>query len=349
MTGSSAKGHPTLRDVAKRAGVHPATASRALNPDLPGRISAETTRRVEEAARDLGYRPDPTARSLRTRRSGVVGVIIPDLINPVLPPIVRGIEETLWEEGLACLLADTDNRPEREEAFIEEMSARRCEGLVIATAARNSAAVDRLAAADMPTVLVTRETDNCSMPFVAGDDAAGVAASVDHLVGLGHEEIAYLAGPPDLATTVRRKAAFLAAMERHRPGYEPLVVHGTGFTTPAGHKAALEVLHADRPVTAILAGNDMMALGVYASLAEAGLRCPDHISVAGHNDMPFMAQIDPPLTTVAIPQYQVGVEAARMLLAVRQGSRPDPYRRLLPTTLVVRGSTAPPPEASIAH
>lgn len=304
---------------------------------------------MEEAARELGYRPDPAARSLRTRRSGVVGVIVPDLINPVLPPIVRGIEETLWEEGLACLLGDTDNRPEREEAFVEEMQARRCEGLVIATATRDSAAVTRLAQTDMPTVLVTRETDNSSMPFVAGDDAAGVAASVDHLVALGHEEIAYLAGPPELATTVRRKRAFLAAMERHRPGCEPLVVHGTGFTTPAGHKAALEVLHTDRPLTAILAGNDMMALGVYESLAEAGLRCPEDVSVAGHNDMPFMGQINPPLTTVAIPQYQVGVEAARMLLAVRQGSRPDPYRRLLPTSLVVRGSTASPPRTSIAH
>lgn len=348
MTGSSPQAHPTLRDVAARAGVHPATASRALNPELPGRIGAETTRRVEKAARDLGYRPDPTARGLRTRRSGVVGVIVPDLINPVLPPIVRGIEETLWQEGLACLLADTDNRPEREDAFVEEMQARRCEGLVIATATRTSAAVARLAAADVPTVLVTRETDDRSMPFVGGDDAEGVAATVDHLSTLGHEEIAYLAGPPDLATTVRRKAAFLAAMERHRPGLEPLVVHGTGFTTPAGRKATVEVLHSDRPVTAILAGNDMMALGVYESLAEAGLRCPEDISVAGHNDMPFMAQINPPLTTVSIPQYQVGVEAARMLLAVRAGTRPDPYRRLLPTTLVVRGSTAPPPETSIA-
>ena len=104
---------PTIRDVAERAGVHPGTASRALNPAHPGRIAEPTASRVRTAAHELGYTPDPTARSLRTRRSGIVGVVVPDLTNPVLPPIVRGIEETLWGAGLACLVADTDNDVER--------------------------------------------------------------------------------------------------------------------------------------------------------------------------------------------------------------------------------------------
>src|SRR3954453_16362908 len=178
---------PTIRDVAQRAGVHPATASRALNPPLAGRIAEPTASRVRAAAVDLGYAPDPGARSLRTRRSGVVGVVVPDLTNPVLPPIVRGIEETLWPAGLACLVADTDNEPEREAVVIRELEARRCDGLIVASASRTSPTVRALAAGDVATVLVTRDVDGAGLPLVAGDDAAGGAAAAgDHLLGLGH-------------------------------------------------------------------------------------------------------------------------------------------------------------------
>lgn len=332
--------------MAELAGVHPATASRALNPDLPGRISEETTRKVVEAARRLGYRPDPTARSLRTRRSGVVGVVVPDLLNPVLPPIVRGIEETLWEAGLGCLLADTDNRPDRETALVEELRARRCEGLIIATAARQSEAVASLIDSGIPTVLVTREPDDHPFPFVGGDDEAGVEAALEHLVGLGHRRIAYLTGPTDLSTTVRRLMAFRQMWERLLPGVRRTVVHTEGFTVAAGRKASLDLLSGEDRPTAILAGNDMIALGVYETLQTLGIDCPREISVVGHNDMPFMDQVHPPLTTVTIPQYEVGREAARLLLDIREGREVTPTRRLLPTRLVVRGSTAP---ASVAH
>jgi LacI family transcriptional regulator len=337
-----ARQRPTIRDVAERAGVHPATASRALNPALPGRITETTARRVARAARELGYRADPAARSLRTRRSGFVGVVVPDLTNPVLPPIVRGIEEVLWQAGLACLLADTDNRPEREAALVDELRARRCEGLIVATATRTSPTVAGLAGAELPAVLVTRETDDRSLPLVAGDDAAGVAADVGHLVELGHERVAHVTGPRDLSTTARREAAFRAALAQHGLAGEPAVVHGDAFTVPAGRRAAAELLRARRDFSAILAGNDMIALGCYEALAEAGLRCPGDVSVAGHNDMPLMAQVSPPLTTVAIPQQRIGAEAARMLLALLAGDDGASRRVLLPTELVVRGSTSPP-------
>jgi LacI family transcriptional regulator len=334
----------TIRDVAERAGVHPATASRALDPALPGRISEPTARKVAHAARELGYRPDPAARSLRTRRSGFVGVVVPDLTNPVLPPIVRSIEEVLWQAGLACLLADTDNRPEREAVLVEELRARRCEGLIVATATRASATVADLAGGDPTTVLVTRETDERSLPLVAGDDAAGVDAAMAHLAGLGHERIAHVTGPPELSTTVRREAAFRAALQRHGLDDDAVVLHGEAFTVPAGRAVTARLLGvSDRDPTAILAGNDMIALGCYEALADAGLRCPQDISVAGHNDMPLMAHVSPPLTTVAIPQDRIGAEAARMLLALLGGEAPVPARRLLPTRLIVRGSTGPPP------
>jgi LacI family transcriptional regulator len=335
---------PTIRDVAARAGVHPGTASRALNPALPGRIAATTADRVRAAAEELGYTPDPTARSLRTRRSGVVGVVVPDLTNPVLPPIVRGIEETLWGAGLACLVADTDNDVEREAVAVRELLARRCEGLIVASATRTSATVRALAHDGTATVLVTRDVERAGLPFVAGDDAAGVAAAVAHLAGLGHERIGYVSGPAELSTTKTRLRAVRRATAAAGIDDGLAVAAAAAYTVAAGRAAADGMLTARDDLTAILAGNDMLALGVYEALAAAGLRCPADVSVAGHNDMPLVDRIDPPLTTVAIPRYEIGVRAAQRLLARIGSNGDDPGRRrtVLPVRLVVRGSTAPP-------
>lgn len=291
-------------------------------------MSDATVARVRAAADELGYRPDPTARSLRTRRSGVVGVVVPDLTNPVLPPIVRGIEETFWSAGIACLLADTDNDVDREAALIEELRLRRCEGLIVASAIRTAQIPD------VPTVLVTREAG--SLPLVAADDASGIRAVVAHLRELGHERIGHVTGPLTLSTTVRRLAAF---------GDGP-VVHGDAFTIEAGERAAAQLLREHPEITAIVAGNDMIALGCYAALAAAGLRCPEDVSVTGHNDMPFMDRVQPALTTVAIPQYEIGVAAANTLLARLRGEPAGSVT--LPTRLVVRASTRPPPRRSPA-
>jgi LacI family transcriptional regulator len=321
--------------------VHPGTASRALDPALPDRVTAETRRKVEEAARELGYAPDPAARSLRTRRSGFVGLVVPDLTNPVIPPIVRGIEQVLWSAGLACLLADTDNDVEREAAVVTELQMRRCEGLIVSTATRQSAAVAALGGGQTPTVLVTRDIDAGTLPFVGADDASGVDRAVGHLTQLGHERIAHVTGPMDLSTTVVRARAFREAMERRVGGEPAPILHGEAFTIPAGRRAADDLLRRRGDITAIAAGNDMIALGCYSALAEAGLRCPEDVSIVGHNDMPLASSLQPPLTTVAIPQYQIGREAGRTLLDRLSGEAPGAPRVLLDTELIVRGSTGP--------
>lgn len=330
---------PTIRDVAARAAVHPATASRALNPALPGRVADTTARRVREAARELGYLPDPTARSLRTRRSGFVGVVVPDLTNPVLPPIVRGIEEALWRAGLACLLADTDNSPEREAAVVDALLARRCEGLIVATATRDSPTVLALGG-DVPAVLVTRAVDGVALPLVAADDASGVHAAVRHLADLGHTGLAHVTGPESLSTTTIREAAFRAALADALPSASPPIVrHGPRFTIDVGRDLMRELLEHQADVTAVVAGNDMLAIGCLEALAGAGLRCPADLSVTGHNDMPLVDRLHPPLTTVAFDQHMLGVRAAEVLLAQLRGEAVDSTPLLLPTKLVVRGST----------
>jgi LacI family transcriptional regulator len=257
---------------------------------------------------------------------------------------VRGVEETLWKAGLACLVADTDNDVEREAVAVRELEARRCEGLVIASAKRDSATVRALADDDAAAGLVKRGVEGARLPVVAGDDAAGVDAAARHLIALGHERIGYISGPAELSTTTTRLRAVRRAMTAAGRRRGLAVVAAGAYAVADGRRAARELLAAHGDVTAILAGNDMLAVGVYEALAEAGLRCPADVSVVGHNDMPLVDKLEPPLTTVAIPQYDIGVAAARLLLERLGGARREQRRTLLPTRLVVRASTAAPRE-----
>jgi LacI family transcriptional regulator len=334
---------PTLRDVATAAGVHPATASRALNEATRSLVRPATVDRVREVAASLGYQVNPIARSLKTSRSETVGVLVPDLTNPLFPPIVRGIEDTLSESGYTVLTANTDNDPARTSSNFAAMQARQVDGFIVATALLEDPFLHEAAARGVPMVMVNRQTEHLDVSAVAGDDATGIERTVDHLVELGHRDIAHIAGPLRVSTGVVRLRAFRAAMQRHGLR-DDRIVEADAYSEAAGRTALLQLLRDHRP-TAISAGNDLLALGCYDGLAEAGLTCPADMSIVGFNDMPFISRLQPPLTSVRVPQYELGVEAARLLLDRLTGRTITPRVVLLPVRLVVRGSTAPPPAA----
>jgi LacI family transcriptional regulator len=334
---------PTLRDVAQLAGVHPATASRALNPATRPLVNADTARKVLKAAESLGYQPNPIARSLKTARTNTVGVVIPDLTNPLFPPIVRGIEDVLSPAGYNAYIVNTDNDPKREEAQIESLRSRQVEGLIVATARRDHPLLVRLHGLGMRMVLVNRKVDDLELPSVTADDAAGTQLAVAHLARQGHRRVLHLAGPSDTSTGVARSRAFRHAVRDHGLVDDPaLIVECAYWSEADGARALRGVLDSGCEFTAIVAGNDLLALGCYDVFAERGLECPDDISVVGFNEMPFLDKMRPPLTTVSIPHYEIGFEAARLLL----DSIDEPYRHarsvLLPASLVVRQSTAAP-------
>jgi LacI family transcriptional regulator len=344
----------TLRDVARRAGVHPATASRALNPETRLLVSAQTARRVRAAAAELGYRPNAVARSLRTRRSRTIGVLIPDLNNPLFPPMVRGLEDRLAADGYVTLIGNTDGRLEREYQVFEEMRARHVDGYALATARLHSPLLDEAARDGLRVVLMNRVSGEESFPSVSVDNELGARLAVDHLTGLGHRRIGCLAGPQGLSTGLNRYRGFLAGMRAAGLESDPaLVAFADAFSVDEGYRRGREVLSAaaDRGgCTALAAGNDMLAVGCYQAIEEAGLRCPGDVSVVGFNDMPFIDRLRPALTTVAFPHYRLGTEAAALLLALLDGptppppSPPPPPRSvILECRLVVRSSTAPPP------
>jgi LacI family transcriptional regulator len=330
----------TLKDVASRAGVHPATASRALSPETSLLVSEDTAKRVRDAAEELGYRPNPVARSLRTRRSHTVGVLIPDLNNPLFPPIVRGLEDRLAEAGYVALIGNTDGDEERERVIFEQMRARHVDGFVLATAHLRSPLLLAAAKADLPIVLMNRMSDDYSFPSVSADNERGSRMAVAHLVKLGHRRIAHIAGPQDLSTGLSRYRGFIAAMAASGLPVDPgLVVFAKSFSVEEGLRCCRELLGSASLCSAVAAGNDMLAVGCYAALDETGLSCPDDMSIVGFNDMPFIDRLRPPLTTIRFPHYQVGTESANLLLErIARPTGPVKVLYLAPE-LVVRGST----------
>ncbi|MGH8827292.1 MAG: LacI family DNA-binding transcriptional regulator, partial [Jiangellaceae bacterium] len=304
---------------------------------------AETARRVLKAAESLGYQPNPIARSLKTAKSGTIGVVIPDLTNPLFPPIVRGIESVLEPAGYSALLVNTDNDVAREQAQVDSLRSRQVEGLIVATARLDHPLLETLHSQGVKMVLVNRRAEGVDIPSITPDDATGISLAVRHLADLGHTRIAHLAGPQTTSSGAVRLRAFRNAVHDRGLAADPsLVVTCDYWSEEGGARGLRQLLDQQADFTAVVAGNDLIALGCYDVFAERGITCPGDISVVGFNDMPFLDKLRPPLTTVAVPHHEIGVEAAHMLLeSIKQPDR-LPRSVYLSVSLVTRASTDRP-------
>ncbi len=336
-----ARSRPTLKDIAERAGVHASTVSRALNPATAHRLSADVVAQIRDAAAALGYRPHGAAASLRTGLSRSVAVVLPDLTNPVFPPIVRGIEETLAASGFIAILANTGNDPDRYAAIFERLMSRGTDGLILASARRDDPIVDRCIAESIPLVVINRTVDRGGVSAVINDDDRGAALAVQHLCDLGHRRIAHLAGPQSLSTGHARSRGFnRAARSLGLAAADLSTVFADTYTRDAGHRAAKRLFRDASQPTAVACANDLLALGCYDALRDVGLRCPEDVSVVGYNDMPFLDLLAPPLTTVRIQHEEMGRQAARILMQHVEKPAQQPFDVVLRPELVTRGSTA---------
>lgn len=334
----------TLREVARRAGVHAGTASRALNPQTRSLVNAATASKVIAAAEELGYRPNPMARGLKTNRSFTIGVLVPDLTNPLFPPIVRGIEDELATEGYTALLANSDNDRDKERLHFETMKDRQVEGFIMATAELDHPLIEDAIAADAPIVLVNRTVESSRAFAVINDDRMGTALAVKHLVELGHTRIAHIVGPERYSTGKTRYRGFIAAMKAAGLKADRKLIRFTEtFVESEGARVFKQLLENDsKELTAVVAGNDLLALGCYDALADAGLGCPQDVSIVGFNDIPFLDKLKPPLTTIRIPHYELGARAAALVLNRLRDPQLEPVTIQLDPKLIVRGSTARP-------
>jgi len=338
---------PTLRDVAAAAGVHVGTASRALNPATRSRVNALTADHVIAVADRLGYTPDPVARSLRTARSNNVGIVIPDIANPLFPPIIRGIEARLEADGYDLSIVNTDGDPRRERRLIESLLNRKADGLLIATARREHPLLDDLHARGVRMVLINRYADGLDVPSVTAAESEGMRTLVAYLATLGHRRVALISGPLSTSTGWRRTRAFVEAVRAHgMESHAAWRVESRTWSIAAGHSALSELLDESPgpPFTAVVAGNDLLALGCYDALRERDLTPGADISVSGFNGMDFLDRLPVPLTSVHFPHRALGERAADILLTLiaRNELGSAEMSTELPVELIPRASTAVP-------
>jgi LacI family transcriptional regulator len=321
------KRRSTISELAELAGVHASTVSRVMNPATRHLIGAEVADRVLKAAQKLNYSPNRIAATLRTSRSGTIGVILPDITNPIFPPICRGIEDELAKRGMLPLIANAAGTAERKRFVVDQMVGRRVDGLILATAERND------------PVLMHSGRVSC----VVGDSHLAMRLAVAHLTQLGHSHIAHVGGPIELSTGFQRKQGFLDAVKENSLKLSACpVVQSDAYSRPAGKAACSALLEKRKNITAIVAGNDLIALGCYDALHEAGLRCPDDVSVIGHNDMPLMDSVAPAMTTIHLPLYEMGARAAALIIDTLQGGGKGNVNVVLRPELMIRASTAAP-------
>jgi LacI family transcriptional regulator len=331
----------TIRDVARLAGVHISTVSRALDPTKASLLSRATRDKVISAADQLGYRPHLVASGLRRGRTRTIGVVVPDLGNPVYAPVVRGIAHALGHDGFMPLVADTEDDHDNFERVLAHLAGRRVDG-IITTAPRSgdAALLQQLVDGGIPVVIAVRTLPGSGLPTIVHDDLRGGRLAAEHLLDLGHTAIAQLSGPHDVEAFRARSAGFEAALEEAGVPV-PTRTAADAPTTEEGERLAREILVRDPRPTAVFAGNDMLALGVFTALGELGLAAPDDVSVVGYNDSFFAPHTQPPLTTVRLPAYDVGLAAGTLTLELVAGREVDESPSV-PPELIVRASTAAP-------
>ncbi|CCH33739.1 LacI family DNA-binding transcriptional regulator [Actinosynnema sp. NPDC047251] len=323
----------TIRDVARRAQVSVATVSRALTtPDL---VRAETRSRVLAAATELGYRPNRAARGLITGRTGNIGIVVPDLGDPVFTAVLKAAQARAAQADYAVFVAGGDEDPATEVKLVHAM-AKQVDGVLVCAPASTDEQVAEAAGA---TSLVLLDRDLPGVPAALLDGAGGAEQVVDHLVALGHRRVAVLDGPRASWSNRQRRRGLAAARARH--GVDLVDLGPFAPSYEGGTRAADLALAGD--VTAIVAYDDIMASGVLARLRDRGVPVPGEMSVTGFGDLPYAELCSPPLTTVAVPLAAAGRTAVAMLLAGFDAQDADVPRVVLPTRLVVRSTTAPPP------
>lgn len=333
---------PTMADVAARAGVSVATVSRALSGD--GRsVSAPVRERVLQAARDLAYEPNNLARNMRSGTSRIFGLVISDVTNPFFTAVARGVEDVAQRHGYALVLANTDESRDREAATLGAMAAERVAGLIIATTNENPDMIRRTMATGTAVVAVDRHIHGLRTDSVAVDNDSAAHEAVRHLIGLGHRRIALVGGPPDAHTARERRHGYERAHLDARLPIDPeLMVEGT-FRENSGLAITRRLMTATDPPTAIFAVNNLTTIGVLRALRELGCEVHRDVSLVGFDDIPTAELLDPPLTVVRQPTYRIGARAAELLIRRIEDPRAAVQEVLLAASLVVRGSTGPPP------
>jgi LacI family transcriptional regulator len=333
----------TIAEVAKQAGVSKATVSRVLSGNY-AYLRPETRQRVEATIEALAYRPSSIARSLTSKRTQTAGVMIADIGNPFYPDVLRGIEDAALKEGYNVFLCNTNYDLTRGMDAIHSLVDKRVDGVLIMTSAFSPAWLEELDANHVPVVILDWEVQarGSNVSSIGVDFRRGIQAAVEHLINLGHRRFAHVSGPALLPTSSYRSDAFLQALGGFGIAPAEVAIVEGNLRIDGGRRALSHLLAPPDPPTAVLAANDLTAIGLLQEAHARGVRVPHDLSVVGIDDIWLAAQTDPPLTTVALPRYEIGALAMRLLFDLLNQPG-DHYiegvTTRVRTTLVVREST----------
>lgn len=330
----------TVLDVARLAGVSTATVSRALSgPD--GGVRAATRERVLAAADSLGYQPNRLPLYLKNKTVQTIGFIVNDIGNPFYTAIARGCEDVIRRDGYSLILASTDEDPVREEGLLADMEAERLAGIIITPSGKPSDQLLRMIRRGTPIVSMDREP-GVRLDTVGVDSEAAAHEGVRHLTSLGHRRIGIVAGPDTIGAAQDRLAGYERAIREAGIPADPSLVRRGDLRVDGGYRAALELLDLDPQPTAVFSINNLTTIGILRATRQRAIQMPADLSLVSFDDIPTGELLDPPLTVIAQPTYQLGSRAAELLLRRIAEPAAPVTEVVLHATLVIRGSTAPP-------
>lgn len=327
----------TISDVARAAGVSPATVSRTLNGSAS--VSADKSARVRKVAIELGYQPFGPAQALRQQRTSVWAAIVADIENPFFTSVVRGMEDGAAAAGYRVVLCNTDEDLAKESAYLGVVIAERMAGVVIAVASTSSSSLDLLLDSCTPVVAIDRFPEKHAefIDSVLVDTRAGANEGTEHLLAGGSLKIACITGPTEASTANDRLAGYESALRSSGRKVDRTLIRRADFRERGGYQATRSLLARAEPPDAILIANNLMALGALRAIRESGRRIPDDLAVVSFDDAPWTTLVDPALTVVAQPTYEIGRQAAALLASA--DSADEPRHILLHPSLIVRASS----------
>ncbi|HTX66669.1 MAG TPA: LacI family DNA-binding transcriptional regulator [Opitutaceae bacterium] len=334
----SSRPMPSLTDVARRAKVSIATVSRVINKS--DKVMPETRELVGRAMKELGYRPSRVARRLRQRggRRNLLGLIIPDIQNPFFAEMARGAEDAAYANEFAVILCNSDDDLKKEQFYLDVMQSESVDGIILPPINEQDAAVLQLVESGLPIVTVDRSLAYSAMDKVEVDNRRGACEAVEHLIKLGHKRIGLIAGLPKVSTSRERQQGYEDALAAHKLPLRPEYVKTGDYKQASGRMLAEELLALAAPPTALFAANNLMAVGALEATHARRLKVPGDVALIGFDDLPWADALDPPLTVIRQPAYEVGRAAVELLLKrLSDPKRPETHLKLLPK-LVIRGS-----------
>jgi LacI family transcriptional regulator len=344
-TSTKPEGPVTLRKIAALAGVSPSTVSRVLNRDPNVRISEPSRSRILDIASETGYRPNRLARSLKYQRTHVIGMLIPDITNPLFSALFRSVDDVASAAGYHVILCNTGDSASRFQDHLEALSDGHVDGVLIATAHRTDVAIEKLHSRRVPYVLLNRRRDTDEDASVVPDDRRGAQLAIEHLVQLGHRRIAHIAGSGEVSRTANRIVGYRETMKSL--GLPEIIYHipAGGMHERAGEDALVQLMKAsqEEKPTAIFTANDLVALGVLAAARRMGIRVPDELSVVGCDDVPLARYVQPALTTIKYPVNDIGRLATEQLIELISAQPVNAVvlpKLVLPVELIRRESTS---------